>query len=261
MLGRYALLGLIQGLTEFLPISSSGHLYLFGRLIGLDPPGVLLEALLHMGTLAAILVAFRSDLADLARGFTPHGTPEHRKETGLIIAGTVPIVVVGFLLRDRMDALFSSGLAVGIGWLVTAAILLAGTVIHRRAQRNQAHFPDAIVIGLAQTAALLPGLSRSGATISAGMLCGLVPRRAARFSFLLGIPALLGAGLLTLWDAVSSGPGGDIDWLGMAVGTVVAFVVGLAAIRGLLRLVAHGRLWVFSIYCLGLAILAFVRFA
>jgi undecaprenyl-diphosphatase len=202
---RYLVLGVVQGATEFLPISSSGHLVLFERLLGLDPPGVLLEALLHWGTLAAVLLVFRSDLADLARSLTPRGSIEGRKEIGMIAAGTVPIVVLGLLLRSSIGGLFGSMLILGAAFLATGLLLALTGVIRRRAERNRAHFADALGVGVAQAAALLPGLSRSGVTIAAGLFAGLTPRRAARFSFLLSI-------------------------------------------------VARGRLWVFSIYCVGIGL-------
>lgn len=253
---RYLVLGVVQGITEFLPISSSGHLVLAQRFLGIDPPGVLLEALLHWGTLAAILVVFRSDLAALARSLTPRGTIEGRKEIGLIAAATVPIVVLGLLLRSSIGTLFASLTVLGACFLATGLLLALTGVIHRRAQRNQAGFVDALGVGLAQAAAILPGLSRSGATIAAGVFSGLTPRRAARFSFLVAIPALFGAGVLSLWDAVRSGA--SAPWGGLAVGTVAAFVVGLLAIKTLLALVSSGRLWTFSIYCVSVGIAVLV---
>ncbi|MFC2077412.1 undecaprenyl-diphosphate phosphatase [Candidatus Bipolaricaulota bacterium] len=251
---RYLILGVVQGATEFLPVSSSGHLVLFQRLLGLDPPGVLLEALLHWGTLAAILVVFRSDLAELARSLTPRGTIEDRKEIGLIAAGTVPIVVVGLVLRSSIGGIFGSTIVLGSSFLATGILLGLTGLVRRREERNRAGFPAAVGIGLAQAAALLPGLSRSGATISAGLFAGMTPRGAARFSFLLAIPALFGAGLLNLWDVIRLG-GTGVPWLGLAIGTGSAFFVGLLAIKTLLALVSRGRLWTFSIYCLVLGVL------
>jgi undecaprenyl-diphosphatase len=198
---RYALLGLVQGLTEFLPVSSSGHLVIGERLLGLHPPGVLLEAFLHLGTLGAVLWVFRADLAELALALTRRGTIERRKEIGFLIAGTIP--------------------------------------------------------GIAQALALLPGVSRSGVTISAGVSRRIEPSRAARFSFLLSIPALLGAALLSLWDA-SAGGGWSGDWGGIAVGTAVAFVVGILGVHALLAIVRRSRLWFFSIYCAGVGLTVLV---
>jgi len=255
---RYAILGLIQGLTEFLPVSSSGHLVIGERLLGLDPPGVLLEACLHVGTLAAVLWVFRGDLVELARGLTRRGTIERRKEIGLIAAGTVPIVVAGLLFRSVADVAFSSLAIVGGGLLFTAAALAVAERLRARAGRRQLRFSDALAIGVAQAAALFPGVSRSGTTISAGIAGGVEPTRATRFSFLLAIPALVGAALLNLWEVASSG-GWDGAWAGLAVGTVVSFLVGIAGIHALLAIVRKSRLWVFSIYCgcVGLAALIF----
>jgi len=254
---RYIILGVVQGATEFLPISSSGHLVLGQRLLGIDPPGVLLEALLHWGTFFAILLVFRKDVAALFRGLTKRGSIEDRKEIGVLIAGTVPIVILGMLLRTSIGDIFGSMTAVGIGFLASAAFLFLGTVARRSVERNRAGFLQGLAVGVAQAAALIPGLSRSGATISVGRLCGLTPRGAARLSFLLALPALFGAGLISLWDAVQAGTGRE-DWLGLILGMLVAFLVGLLAIRALLALVSRGRLWIFGIYCgvLGILLLA-----
>jgi len=255
---HYAILGLIQGLTEFLPVSSSGHLVLGERLLGLDPPGVLLEACLHIGTLAAVVWVFRTDLAEIARGLTRRGTIERRKEIGLIAAGTVPVVVAGLLFRSVADAVFSSLAIVGGGLLLTAVVLAVAERLRERAGRRQLRFSDALVVGVAQALALFPGVSRSGATIAAGIAGGIEPSRATRFSFLLSIPALIGAAILNLWEVVSSG-GWDGAWGGLAAGTVVSFLVGIAGIHALLAIVRRSRLWIFSIYCgcVGVAALIF----
>jgi undecaprenyl-diphosphatase len=250
---RYALLGLVQGLTEFLPVSSSGHLVIGERLLGLHPPGVLLEAFLHLGTLGAVLWVFRADLAELALALTRRGTIERRKEIGFLIAGTIPIVVAGLLFRSVADAVFSSLAVVGGGLLFTALALVAAERLRARATRREPRFVDSVVVGIAQALALLPGVSRSGVTISAGVSRRIEPSRAARFSFLLSIPALLGAALLNLWDA-SAGGGWSGDWGGIAVGTAVAFVVGILGVHALLSIVRRSRLWFFSIYCAGVGL-------
>jgi len=253
---RYLLLGVVQGVTEFLPVSSSGHLVIVEHLLRIDPPGVILEGLLHLATLAAILIVFRNDIASMARSLTPQGTVAGRKEIGLIAIGTGPIVVFGLLFRGRIEDAFSSLTIVGASLLATGAILLLTGVVKRKAERSGVRAIDALLIGLAQSAALLPGLSRSGATIGSGILSGLKPERAARFSFLLAVPALFGAGLISLFSAP---PGGRLDWTGLAVATASAFVVGVLAIRTLLAIVSRGRLWTFSLYCLGLGAFVLVR--
>jgi len=253
---RHALLGLIQGVTEFLPVSSSGHLVLAAKLLAVNPPGVLLEAFLHLGTLCAVVWVFRADLRELARGLTRRGTLERRKEIGFLLCGTVPIVVAGLLGRNAIEAAFSSTLVVGGGLLFTSIALAAAEMSRIRATRPALRFVDALVVGLAQAAALVPGVSRSGLTIAAGMARGLRPERAARFSFLLSLPALLGAVLLSFRDALARGTEG-IDWGGITVGTVVAAAVGILCIHALLAIVRRSRLWGFSVYCtcLGMAAL------
>lgn len=253
---RYAVLGVVQGLTEFLPVSSSGHLVISQRLLGLDPPGVLLEAFLHWGTLAAVVWIFRADLWEMIRSLTPRGSIEGRKELGMIVAGTIPIVVVGLLLRSTIGAIFSSLAIVGASLLATAVLLALTAFVRHRAERNRARFADALIVGLAQAASILPGISRSGASIAAGRFAGMTPSGAARFSFLLAVPALFGAGLVSLWDALGTG-GAQASWLGLLVGTATAFLVGLGAIKILLAVVSRGRFWVFSIYCaiVGIAVL------
>lgn len=255
---HYVLLGIVQGLTEFLPVSSSGHLVIAERFLGLDPPGVLLEAFLHVGTLAAVLWVFRSDIADLAKAFTRRGTIERRKEFGLLVAGTVPIVVVGLFFRSIADAVFSSLAVVGGGLLVTAVALAVADRLRTCAHRRELQFVDSLIVGVAQALALFPGVSRSGMTIAAGIARKVEPARAARFSFLLSIPALLGATALSLWD-LAAGGGWSGDWLGIAIGTVASLIVGVIAIHALLAIVRRSRLGFFALYCVcaGLSVLVY----
>jgi undecaprenyl-diphosphatase len=254
----YLALGLIQGLTEFLPVSSSGHLVLAERLFGLSSPGLICEAFLHLGTLAAILVVFHADLAELARALTPRGSIERRKEIGLLVVGTVPIVVVGLALRGAADVWFHSLWVVGIGWLATAAMLVAADQRTRRAGSASPSAAGSLGIGVAQSVALVPGVSRSGFSIGAGILVGLRPERAARFSFLLSIPAVAGAAGLTLWDGLREPVAADANILGILLGAGVAFLVGLVALRALLKFVGRGRLWPFAAYCVALSVIALV---
>ena len=244
---RYMLLGLVQGLTEFLPVSSSGHLVLTERLLGVDSPGVLLEAMLHWGTLAAILIVFRKDIVRLLHSLRGKGQIEQRKEVGLLIIGTVPVVAVGLLLQKTIQSAFSSLLGVGLGLLITAVFLALGHLARRRARRPSIQLPDALAVGLAQAAAVFPGVSRSGATISVGTMMGMTAAQAARFSFLLAIPALFGAGFLHLLEALST-PGSH-NWIGIVLGAFCAFVSGWLALRAALALVTRGRFWIFAVYC------------
>lgn len=244
---RYLVIGLVQGVTEFLPVSSSGHLVLAQRLLGLASPGVFLEAMLHVGTLGAVLVVFWSDLRSLVQSLRGRGEVEQRKEVGLLLIGTVPAVVVGLLLRSTIEASFSSLWAIGLGLLVTAAALAWGVRARSTADRQVLGVRDAMVVGTAQALALFPGVSRSGMTISAGLRRGLSGSTAARFSFLLAIPALAGAGGLTLLDALRHPH--EVEWVGLLIGSTAAFASGWAALRLLLRLLRRGRFWVFAVYC------------
>jgi len=245
---QYLLLGVVQGLTEFLPVSSSAHLALVQWLLGFDPPGVLLEVFLHLGTVAAVVVVFRSDIADLFRALSRRGTLERRKEIGFLIVATIPIAVVGFLARGRIDEAFASLRLMGIGWLVVGLLLLFVDRASRRARTRSLSFVDAVTIGATQAASLLPGFSRSGLTIGAGVLRGVECGKAVRFSFLLSIPALVGAAVLNLAEAGASGGLGQVEWYGVLLGAGAAFLVGLAAARILLGVVARGQFWVFGVY-------------
>jgi undecaprenyl-diphosphatase len=254
----HLVLGLVQGLTEFLPVSSSGHLVLAERFFGLTSPGLIFEACLHLGTVAAILVFFRSDVAAFARTLTPRGDVGTRKEIGLLLLGTVPVVIVGLVLRGSADRWFHSLGVVGAGWMATAGMLLLADRRARRPGVGQPSVVGALAMGVAQSAALVPGVSRSGFTMGAGMLAGLRPERAARFSFLLSVPAVVGAAGLTLWDGVQEHALGDSNVLGILLGSGVAFLVGLLALRAFLSLVARMRLWPFALYCAALSVTALV---
>ncbi|MDD5647030.1 MAG: undecaprenyl-diphosphate phosphatase [Candidatus Bipolaricaulis sp.] len=244
----YLILGVVQGLTEFLPVSSSGHLVLVQTLLGLNPPGVLLEACLHLGTAAAVILTFRHDIAELVRALSARGTLERRKEIGFLIVATVPIAGVGFLLRGQIDQAFASLRLIGVGWLVVGLLLFLVDRAARRARRRVLTFPDAVVVGAAQAVSLLPGFSRSGLTIGAAVLRSVDPGKAVRFSFLLSIPALVGAAGIAFVEAGSSGTFAEANALGLVLGAAAAFLVGLGAARLLLRAVARGKLWVFGVY-------------
>jgi len=261
-------LGLIQGLTEFLPISSTAHLRLVPAALGWDDPGAAYSALIQCGTLAAVLLAMRHDVAALMRGFLggiasgrPWGTVESRVAI-MIVLGTVPIVAVGLAARD-----FIRGGARALG-MVTVA-MLGGTILMivaelaclaraRRGGRGReglgaVRLADTIAMGLAQVLALVPGASRSGTTISAGMITGLDRRTSARFSFLLSLPAVGAAGLLEAWQARQEILATGDDILAAVVGTLVAGVAGYASIRWLLRVLTSHTLWPFIAYRLVLA--------
>jgi len=233
--------GVVQGITEFLPISSSGHLVILHAFFGYTEPRILEYILLHAGTLVAIIIFFRNDILRLFRD---------RRLFLMIAVGTVPIVIVGFLFGKYIEPLFASTKAVGIALLVTGFWILAGELI----SRSTVHGPrptkirwwQALFIGIAQAVALFPGISRSGATISTGLLCGKKRDEVFRFSFLLSIPALIGASLYKA--AVLSET--DLSNLGyMILGAGVSCIVGIAALWLLRNILMKKELYYFSVYC------------
>ncbi|NLE77712.1 MAG: undecaprenyl-diphosphatase UppP [Chloroflexi bacterium] len=256
-------LGVLQGATEFIPVSSSGHLVLAPWLLGWEPLGMLFDTMVHWGTLSALLVIFWRDLWEIATGWLKAvwardwSSPKARLGWFLIL-GSIPGAVLGALFEDFFEGLFSSPGAVAALLLVTGLIL---ALAERRGEGDQGmgHLkaPQVLLIGLAQAAAIAPGISRSGATISAGMGLGLRRGQAARFSFLLSIPIILGAGVLQLLSAPA---GADLaaGLPAMAVGFVAAACSGYVVVRFLLRYLQRGSLFPFAVYCwvVGLGVLA-----
>ncbi|MEF8787532.1 MAG: undecaprenyl-diphosphate phosphatase [Planctomycetota bacterium] len=259
---KVILLGIVQGLTEFLPVSSSGHLVAAGALLDVSSPGVLLEVSLHFGTLLAILAVFRRDLAELIRGGWA-GTKlllagrgdEIRSEapafyTCVALAiGTIPAGLAGTMLEDYIKPLFKGNLAAAGGFLVFTGLLLATTRYAPRGSDSRAGVGKGLGIGLAQALALLPGVSRSGVTIAAGLHLNLERETAARFAFLLAVPALVGA---QAWELLG-GAGANLSggsWLTLAAGTAVSALVGAGALLMLMPLVRRGKLHLFAYYCI-----------
>lgn len=244
------ILGLIQGLTEFLPISSSGHLVIVETLLGYQTPGVSLEVWLHFGTLLAVLVYFRRRIYEIIISiFVPHRTKADQNRTMLfaLVIGTVPAVIVGLLFKSSIESAFKSPVLASIMLIVTGMILLLSYLAKdKRVDIKSGH---GILIGLAQAVAILPGISRSGSTIVTAMLIGISPARAAEFSFLLAIPAIGGAFVLDLYSTGGSAMfSGDL--LIYLVGTATSFVVGYLSIHFLLGIINKGKFFYFGFYCL-----------
>ena len=249
-------LGLVQGLTEFLPVSSSGHLVMAQTFLGVPSPGVFLEVALHVATLLSVMVVYRRKLGELLMGMFRRD-PEALRYIGLLILATLPVVVIGLLFRDAVETMFDTPYVTGFMLLVTGFILwsttLGGERPHDRPTKKQA-----IVMGFAQCFALLPGISRSGSTIAAGLWTGLKGERAAEFSFLMSLPAVGGAAVLQATEL-----GGDIQVSGqLAVGFLVALVAGIAAIKSLVWLVRRQGFHKFAWYVwgAGLFFLAYLYF-
>lgn len=255
-LWKALLLGLVQGLTEFLPISSSGHLVFGNYLLGIENATIVFEVAVHVGTLVAVLVYFRKDLAMVIVDFFKGG--EGRWVGWMIILGTIPTVIIGLCFKDFFESVFHAPKFAAGGLLVTSVLMFAGEKVRRGERKlTKIRWIDALVVGLLQGMAIMPGISRSGSTISAGLFAGLDRDAAARYSFLLSIPAILGALVLNLKDfaAIDSGL-----LMPSVLGAVVAAVSGYAAIGILMAVLRKGKLYGFVIYTLlvGIAGLIFL---
>lgn len=265
------LLGVIQGVTEFLPVSSSGHLAIAEQLLGMngvsDIPAFF-DVLLHLGTLAAVFVAYWTEIramilelvrgvGDLARRSTPNPLPPARRMILLILVGTLPLFLV-LPVKDAVEGLGNNLYFVAGALLVTGCLLwLCDRVASGRKQEESASFRDVLLVGIGQAIATCPGISRSGTTISVGCLVGFERPFAVRYSFLMSIPAILGANLLSLKDALEYGIAADEIPLYL-IGVIVAALVGYACIS-LLRMIARrGKFGVFAYYCWAVGVLTLI---
>lgn len=240
-------LAIIQGLTEFLPVSSSGHLVLFQKLFQLAAPPVFFDVLLHLGTLGSIVIFFWKDIWDLIINW------KKRLSTWIfIILGSIPAAFLGFFLNSKIESVFNSLLLVGFAWLGFGIILLMTSKL--KAQKKDMTWKDALWVGVAQSIALLPGISRSGSTISAGLARNLPRDSAFRFSFLLAIPAILGATVLEAKDANLS----QIFALTPVLSMVIAGLVGYFALVLLQKVLKSEKFYLFGYYCLSIGLLTFL---
>ncbi|MEL1226118.1 MAG: undecaprenyl-diphosphate phosphatase [Candidatus Neomarinimicrobiota bacterium] len=235
------ILGIIQGLTEFLPISSSGHLVLSQVILGIQIPGNDFEVLLHIGTLCSILVVFNNDIKNIL--FTL-SSKETQKFILMIFVGTIPAVIVGLGFKDVIERLFDDIIVVGFA-LVFTGITLIGSFYSKSGNKKNTIF-KACLIGVAQAIAIIPGISRSGITISFALFLGLDTRQAAKFSFLLAIPVISGAGILMATDLRD---GFSIDIYTASSGLITSFFVGMVALKWLLSWLEAGKFHYFGIYC------------
>jgi undecaprenyl-diphosphatase len=249
------ILGIIQGATEFLPISSSGHLLLIPAIFNLPEPDLNTTAIAHLGTLLAVLVYFRRDIWEIIVAVL-RGLAERRPFKNdmsrlgwQILVGTIPAAVIGLLFENTLDEIFGNPTIAAIALFGTAALLIIGEHLHSGDKPiEKLSWIDAFIIGIFQLLALLPGISRSGSTITGGLSRRLDRAPAARFSFLLGIPAIAGAGLLALLDLFASPDLADqLPVLGATL--IVSAIVGFLCIRFLLSWLRQHRLYPFAIYC------------
>lgn len=257
------ILGVLQGITEFLPISSSGHLVIVPYLLGWPEPGLSVDAMLHLGTLVAIVIFFWTDLWRLAGAALRSlrnrslADPEARIAWAMVL-GTIPGALIGFFFEQTFSRWFGLPRTAAAFLLGTAAILFIAEFAGRRMRPlTTISWGDAFAIGLGQAMAIAPGLSRSGTTIAAGLLVGFRREDAARFSFLLGVPIMVGAGLYQVYKLVTAG-GLDASVGTIAIGLIGAVVAGYLAIAGLMALVRRHSLIGFGVYCAAFGLLVLV---
>jgi undecaprenyl-diphosphatase len=256
------LLGVVQGLTEFLPVSSSGHLLLGQYFLGLDQErfGLPFDVALHLGTLVAVVAFFWRDLLRMAAAFVRSLSPGGRdladpdqRLAYLILASTVPAALIGFFLEDFFETAVRSPWVVVFNLVLVGVLFIVGEAVGvKRRRADKLRFGEAVGIGIAQAAALVPGVSRSGATITLGLFLGLRREEAARFSFLMSVPIIAGAGSLQLAEVAARGVDGSQAVM-FAAGFLSSAVVGYLAIRFFLRFVVDHSLRAFAYYRFGLA--------
>lgn len=254
-------LGVIQGLTEFLPISSSAHILILSQVFGWDDPGAAFTAVIQIGTECAVLLYFRHDLARIISAwFRSLGNHDLRGSLDArmgwyVIIGSLPIMVLGFLFREQIETVARNL------WLVSCTLIVFGLVLGaadrygaKGKEIDQLNARDGVVFGFGQALALIPGVSRSGATISAGLMLGYGREAATRYAFLLAIPAVLASGF---FEALKIGSGPAPDWPPTIVATLISFTIGYAVIAWLIRYVATNSYTPFVVYrvCLGLLVL------
>ncbi|NLP46234.1 MAG: undecaprenyl-diphosphate phosphatase [Epulopiscium sp.] len=279
------IMGIVQGMTEFLPVSSSGHLVIFGKILRLElDTGIVFEVMLHIGTLIAIFCAYTKDVWSLIKaGFgILFDIPEaikiriqeghwpkveegkqkdpYRRLIWLIVVASIPTALIAFTLKSYIEYLFSSLLGTGIALLITGCLLyIADKVVEGKTRLENMKYKNALVIGVVQGFATIPGISRSGSTIVTGLLTDLDRESAIRFSFLMSIPAVLGAGLLELKD-IPSDMVGEVFSAPYLIGTAVAAIVGFICIKALIVVLKNQKLHWFSYYCWIVGLLAIITY-
>ena len=248
------ILGMVQGATEFLPVSSSGHLVLGSHLLGFSEQGIVFDVMLHLGTLLSVCVVFRTELLEMARapfrwlsGWAGENQRMYLLWDLYVLVATIPIVIVGALYRDQIKSLFTSVTTVCLMLIVTGLMMIVSRYLPDRGCRiNSAR---AFLIGCGQALAIIPGVSRSGTTIFTGMLLGINRETVARFSFIMSLPAILGAAVLNLGEVLEYPPSAD-QLVILLAGTAAAAVTGYLAIILLLDVIRKNRLPWFGYYCL-----------
>ncbi len=251
------LLGLVQGLTEFLPVSSSGHLVLTHQLLGFEGPQIAYDVLLHLGTLLAVIIYFRSDLLQIFyTAVNPSSEYGGRRWILMIIIASIPTAIIGFAFEEVLEKQFGDPRLVSLQlWCTALLLVITDRVWIRESAGRKVKAHQALLVGVAQGIAIIPGISRSGATIATGVFCGLNRNVAARFSFLISIPAIFGASLLELDEIVAIRAQDVLPYL---LGVLVAFITGYLSIDILLRILVKRKLWKFAVYLFGIGLLGLI---
>jgi undecaprenyl-diphosphatase len=248
-------LGIIQGLTEWLPVSSSGHLVMAQEFFGLDVP-LVFDVMLHVGTLIVVVTVFRNDILRILEALFKTGFDTDDGRMGFFIfVGSIPIAIIGFLFHDIIESFFSSLVVVGFSLLITGTVLFLS---EKKMGNKKVGFLDSLLVGFAQAIALIPGISRSGLTVSAGLLRKINKETAFNFSFLLSIPAVFGATLFELKDMIK----GNFDVLPFLVGVLISMIMGYTSLKLLRKIVLDERMHLFAYYCwiVGMVILLSILF-
>ena len=255
------ILGLVQGFTEYLPVSSSGHLAIGSWLFGIEPEENLsFTIVVHVATVMSTLVILWKEIDWILRGLFKFELNDETKYVLNILVSMIPIMIVGFFFKDEVEAIFGSGLTIVGCMLLVTASLLAFSYYYKPKQKENISVKDAFIIGIAQACAVLPGLSRSGSTIATGLLLGDNKKKLAQFSFLMVIPPILGEALLDGIKLMKGEALSDaIPAISLIVGFIAAFVAGCIACKWMINIVKRGKLIYFAIYCgiVGLTTLIF----
>lgn len=258
------LMGIAQGLTEFIPVSSTAHLRIIPELFHKEDAGAAFTAVIQIGTLLSLLVYFRKDILTLTKGFFISLLKKDFKNpdfliSSYIIIGTIPIVIFGILLKRLIEHQFRSMTVIGASLIIFAILLIASEISGKKEKDiNSLSVKDAVLIGLAQALALIPGASRSGVTICMALFLGYKRESAARYSFLLSIPSVLGAGLFELKEVIKGG--NNFDQISVIISTVASFISGLIAIEFLLRFLVNHRVNIFAYYRIALGAIILIFF-
>jgi undecaprenyl-diphosphatase len=248
------ILGIIQGITEWLPVSSSGHLVLLQEFFRMGDM-LVYDVMFHVGTLMVVLFVFRQDFVKILKALAKRDfKSEDGKLATYIIIGTIPVAVAGVIFYDTIDALFQNALAVSIALLFTGFLLF---ISEQRENTKKLGFIDSICIGIAQAVALIPGISRSGATISTGLLRGVDKQKALKYSFLLSAPAILGASIYELYK-VRYTLTQNVDWTALSIGVIVSMLMGYIALKILLKIILQRKFHYFAYYCWAFGLIVIV---